>query len=188
MCQLETRPFNGPPATRRRPPPTQAPDTSPKRPAPVHFRRTERRPATPRQKTPCTSTSTKTQLVTPPANRPRACPTCRQNTGLNLLTAKLGPYIGVPTSPPLRSHGTLVRIYMYALRRAPGPHHGKVLPGELVYQDRTQQVPQGGVDQGLIRDLGDLISRVTADKPAQSSCSSTHSTWTTSREPSGGIA
>ena len=77
---------------------------------------------------------------------------------------------------------------MYALRRAPGPHHGKVLPGELVYQDRTQQVPQGGVDQGLIRDLGDLISRVTADKPAQSSCSSTHSTWRTSREPSGGIA
>ena len=54
---------------------------------------------------------------------------------------------------------------MYALRRAPGPHHGMVLPGELVYQDRTQQVPQGGVDQGLIRDLGGLISRVTADEP-----------------------
>ena len=74
--------------------------------------------------------------------------------------------VSVPTGPPLRSHGTLVRIYMYALRRAPGPHRGKVLPGELVYQDRTQQVPQGGVDQGLIRDLGDLISRVTADEPA----------------------
>ena len=57
---------------------------------PNRFRRTERRPATPRQKTPSTSTSTKTQLVTPPANRPRPCPTCRQNTGLNLLTAKLG--------------------------------------------------------------------------------------------------
>ena len=74
--------------------------------------------------------------------------------------------VSVPTGPPLRSHGTLVRIYMYALRRAPGPHQGKVLPGELVYPDRTQQVPQGGVDQGLIRDLGDLISRVTADEPA----------------------
>ena len=74
--------------------------------------------------------------------------------------------VSVPTGPPLRSHGTLVRIYMYALRRAHGPHHGKVLPGELVYPDRTQHVPQGGVDQGLIRDLGDLISRVTADEPA----------------------
>ena len=74
--------------------------------------------------------------------------------------------VSVPTGPPLRSHGTLVRIYMYALRRAPGPHHGKVLPGELVYPDRTQQVPQGGVDQGLIRDLGDLINRVVADEPA----------------------
>ena len=51
----------------------------------------------------------------------------------------------VPTGPPLRSHGTLVRIYMYALRRAPGPHRGMVLPGELVYQDRTQ-LPQGGVE------------------------------------------
>ena len=71
-----------------------------------------------------------------------------------------------PTGPPLRSHGTLVRIYMYALRRAQGPYRGIVLPGELVYQDRTQQVPRGGGDQGLIRDLGDLISRVTADEPA----------------------
>ena len=47
-----------------------------------------------------------------------------------------------------------------------GPYRGMVLPGELVYQDRTQQVPQGGVDQGLIRNLGGLISRVTADEPA----------------------
>ena len=74
--------------------------------------------------------------------------------------------ISVPTGPPLRSHGTLVRIYMYALRRAHGPHHGIVLPGDLVYQDRTQHIPQGGVNQGLIRDLGSLINRVVADEPA----------------------
>ena len=74
--------------------------------------------------------------------------------------------VSVPTGPPLRSHGTLVRIYMYALRRAHGPHRGMVLPGELVYQDRTEQVPRGGGDQGLIRDLGALISRVVADEPA----------------------
>lgn len=72
----------------------------------------------------------------------------------------------VPTGPPLRSHGTLVRLYMYALRRAPGPHRGMVLPGKIVYSDRTEQVPQGGVDQGLIRDLGALINRVVADEPA----------------------
>ena len=74
--------------------------------------------------------------------------------------------VSVPTGPPLRSHGTLVRIYMYALRRAQGPYRGMVLPGELVYQDRTTQVPRGGVDQGLIRDLGSLINRVVADEPA----------------------
>ena len=74
--------------------------------------------------------------------------------------------VSVPTGPPLRSHGTLVRIYMYALRRAPGPHRGMVLPGELVYPDRSTQVPKGGVDQGLIRDLGTLINRVVADEPA----------------------
>ena len=74
--------------------------------------------------------------------------------------------VSVPTGPPLRSHGTLVRIYMYALRRAQGPYRGIVLPGELVYPDRTQHVPQGGVDQGLIRRLGALINRVVADEPA----------------------
>ena len=74
--------------------------------------------------------------------------------------------VSVPTGPPLRSHGTLVRVWMYGLRRAPGPHHGMVLPGELVYQDRTTQVPLGGVDQGLIHDLGTLINRVTVDEPA----------------------
>ena len=54
---------------------------------------------------------------------------------------------------------------MYGLRRAPGPHRGMVLPGELVYPDRTTQVPKGGVDQGLVRDLGALINRVVADEP-----------------------
>ena len=39
-------------------------------------------------------------------------------------------------------------------------------PARLVYQDRTEQVPRGGVDQGLIRDLGTLINRVVADEPA----------------------
>ena len=74
--------------------------------------------------------------------------------------------VSVPTGTPLRSHGTLVRVWMYGLRKAPGPHRGMVLPGELVYQDRIEQVPRGGVDQGLIRDLGTLINRVVADEPA----------------------
>ena len=46
-----------------------------------------------------------------------------------------------------------------------GPYRGMVLPGELVYQDRTTQVPRSGVDQGLIRDLGSLINRVVAVSP-----------------------
>ena len=74
--------------------------------------------------------------------------------------------IGVHTGQQHRSHGTLVRIYMYALRKALGRYHGMVLPGKVVYPDRTEQVLQGSVDQGLIRDLGALIRRITADKPA----------------------
>lgn len=74
--------------------------------------------------------------------------------------------IGVHTGQQRRSHGALIRIYMYALHKALGRYHGMVLPGKLVYPDRTDQVPQGGVDQGLIRDLGALIRRITADKPA----------------------
>ena len=74
--------------------------------------------------------------------------------------------ISIPTGPPLRSHGTLVRVWMYGLRRAHGPYHGMVLPGGLVYRDRIDRVPQGGVDQGLIRHLGALINRLVSDEPA----------------------
>ena len=45
--------------------------------------------------------------------------------------------IGVPTSQPLRSHGTLVRLHMYALPRSLDRCRGMVIPGELVYPDRT---------------------------------------------------
>ena len=74
--------------------------------------------------------------------------------------------ISVPAGPPRRSHGTLVRLYMYGLRRAPGPHQGKVLPGELAYWDRIDRVPQGGVHQGLIRAQVALITRLVSDEPA----------------------
>ena len=40
--------------------------------------------------------------------------------------------ISAPNHPPSRSHATLVRLYMYALRRAQGPYDSMVLPGELV--------------------------------------------------------
>ena len=54
---------------------------------------------------------------------------------------------------------------MYALPKALDRYRSMVLPGELVYEDRTEQVPKGGVHQGLIRNLGALIKRVVADEP-----------------------
>ena len=37
--------------------------------------------------------------------------------------------------------------------------------GEIVYNDRTERVPQGGIDQGFVRNLGSLIRRIAAPEP-----------------------
>ena len=37
--------------------------------------------------------------------------------------------------------------------------------GEIVYNDHTHRVPQSGIDQGFIRNLGSLIRRIAAPEP-----------------------
>ena len=56
-------------------------------------------------------------------------------------------------------------IYIYALPRAmPEPRDAK-LAGEIIYSDRTNRVPQSGIDQRFIRKLGGLIRRIAAPEP-----------------------
>ena len=56
-------------------------------------------------------------------------------------------------------------IYMYALPRARSEFRGARIAGEIIYPDRTQRVPQGGIGQGFIEDLSVLIRRIAAPEP-----------------------
>ena len=64
------------------------------------------------------------------------------------------------------AHFVQIMIYMYALPRAlPQYQHAK-LAGEIVYPTRTARVPMGSLHTQFIKDLGALIRRLAADKPA----------------------
>ena len=54
---------------------------------------------------------------------------------------------------------------MYALPRAMPEYRDAELAGEIVYGTHTERVPQGGIDQGFIRNLGSLIRRIAAPEP-----------------------
>ena len=53
-------------------------------------------------------------------------------------------------------------IYMYALPKALPEYKNSRIAGEIVYRDRADRVPQGGIDQGFVRNLGSLIRRIAA--------------------------
>ena len=57
-------------------------------------------------------------------------------------------------------------IYIYALPRALPEYRDTHLAGEIIYSDHTDRVPQGGIHEGFIRNLGSLIRRIADDKPA----------------------
>ena len=63
------------------------------------------------------------------------------------------------------SHRVQLMIYMYALPRAMPQCAGVRLRGEIVYPDRTVQVPPGSVHGQFVDDLGSLIRRLAADRP-----------------------
>ena len=64
------------------------------------------------------------------------------------------------------SHYVQIMIYIYALPRAlPQYQHAK-LAGEVIYPTRTVRVPMGSLHTQFKKDLGALIRRIAADKPA----------------------
>ena len=62
-------------------------------------------------------------------------------------------------------HKFQVMTYMYALPMALPEYRDFKFAGEIVYNDRTERVPQGGIDQGFVRNLGSLIRRIAAPEP-----------------------
>ena len=64
------------------------------------------------------------------------------------------------------SHFVQIMIYMYALPRALHQYQHAKLAGEIVYPTRTTRVPMGSLHTQFKTDLGSLIRRIAADKPA----------------------
>ena len=74
--------------------------------------------------------------------------------------------VDVKGGKPQPWHRYQVMIYMYALPRALPEYRDTHFAGEIIYPAHTDRVPQGGIDQGFIRNLGSLIRRIADDKPA----------------------
>ena len=71
---------------------------------------------------------------------------------------------------------------MYALPRALPEYRDAKFSGEIIYSDRTHRVPQGGIDQGFVHNLGSLIRRIAAPSlphasPAPRNAVSATSPW-----------
>ena len=64
------------------------------------------------------------------------------------------------------AHFVQIMIYMYALPRALHQYQHAKLAGEIVYPTRTARVPMGSLHTQFKTDLGSLIRRIAADKPA----------------------
>ena len=73
--------------------------------------------------------------------------------------------VDAKTGTERASHVAQVMIYMYALPRAVEQYRNARIAGEIHYSNRVQRVPRGGVDQGFIDRLIELIHRVAAPDP-----------------------
>ena len=62
-------------------------------------------------------------------------------------------------------HKLQVMTYMYAMPKALPEYRHFKFAGEIVYNNRTERVPQGGIDQGFVQNLGSLIRRIAAPEP-----------------------
>ena len=73
--------------------------------------------------------------------------------------------VDVKTGQEQPWHRYQVMTYMYALPRAMPEYREARIAGEIVYGNHTERVPQGGIDQGFVRNLCSLIRRIAAPEP-----------------------
>ncbi|MCH7787545.1 MAG: PD-(D/E)XK nuclease family protein [Chloroflexi bacterium] len=80
-----------------------------------------------------------------------------------------GLILDVKTGKPALSHAMQLMVYMYAIPRALGQHQGIRFDGKVVYTDSSQNVdiPHTAIDDTFIRNLADLIRRVSSETPAR---------------------
>ena len=68
-----------------------------------------------------------------------------------------GTIIDVKTGSPSPAHSVQVMLYMYAVPRAMGQHHGVAFDGVVAYRDHDVVIPATAVDDAFIRNLARLV-------------------------------
>ena len=78
-----------------------------------------------------------------------------------------GLIIDVKTGSPSPAHSVQVMLYMYAVPRAMGRHHGVAFDGRVAYGDHEVPVPATAVNETFIRNLSRLVRRLSAEAPSR---------------------
>ena len=86
----------------------------------------------------------------------------------DLITQRDGQavIVDVKTGQESTSHIVQVMICLYAIPRALERYRTLKLRGQATYLDHTVRIPAEAVDDQFKKDLGALIRRIAADKPA----------------------
>lgn len=71
------------------------------------------------------------------------------------------------TGSPSPAHSVQVMLYIYAVPRAMGQHHGVAFDGVVAYRDHEVPVPAAAVNETFIGNLAGLVRRLSASEPAR---------------------
>ena len=83
------------------------------------------------------------------------------------LRGEYGTIIDVKTGSPSPAHSVQVMLYMYAVPRAMGRHHGVAFDGVVAYGDHEVVIPATAVDETFIGNLSRLVRRLSAAESAR---------------------
>ena len=75
--------------------------------------------------------------------------------------------VGAKTGQENPSHVVQVMIYLYAVPKALEKYRNLKPRGQVTYRDHTVRIPAEAVDDQFVQNLGALIRRLSADKPAR---------------------
>ena len=87
----------------------------------------------------------------------------------DLITQRDGQavIVDVKTGEDSASHVVQVMIYLYAIPRALEHYRSLKLRGQATYQDHTVRIPAEAMDDQFVQNLGALIRRLAAERPAK---------------------
>ena len=78
-----------------------------------------------------------------------------------------GTIIDVKTGSPSPAHSVQVMLYMYAVPRAMGQHHGVAFDGVVAYGDHEVPIPAAAVSETFIGNLSRLVGRLSSAEAAR---------------------